>query len=130
MPASAAQLSQPSDVGRLEGRKARRGGGFAGLVDEAVEARPWGADEQEPGRRVAHDAEAVRDLPASATRHALWHLARRRQTLTADLTALNTELAAPTRQAAPRSGVGIETAGQLLVTAGDNPDLQQATTSR
>jgi hypothetical protein len=47
-----------------------------------------------------------------------------------DLTALNTELAAPTRQAAPRSGVGIETAGQLLVTAGDNPDLQQATTSR
>jgi hypothetical protein len=45
------QLSQPGDVGKLEGRKARRGGGFAGLVDEAVEARPWGADEQEPGRR-------------------------------------------------------------------------------
>ena len=63
---------------------------------------------------------------ASATRRALWHLARRHQALTAELAALNTELAALTRQAAPRllgrPGVGIETAGQLLVTAGDNPD--------
>jgi transposase len=64
--------------------------------------------------------------PASATRRALCHLARRHQALTAELTALNTDLATLTRQAAPRLlaryGVGVETAGQLLVTAGDNPD--------
>jgi transposase len=64
--------------------------------------------------------------PASATRRALWHLARRHQALTAELTALNTDLAALTRRAAPRllarHGVGVQTAGQLLVTAGDNPD--------
>jgi hypothetical protein len=53
------QPSQPGDVGRLGGRKARCGGGFAALVDEAVEARSWGADEQEPGRRLTLDAEAV-----------------------------------------------------------------------
>jgi transposase len=64
--------------------------------------------------------------PASATRRALWHLARRYQTLTAELDVLNADLAVLTRQAAPRllarCGVGVETAGQLLVTAGDNPD--------
>ena len=64
--------------------------------------------------------------PAAATRRALYHLARRHQALTAELDALNTDLAALTRQAAPRllarHGVGVETAGRLLVTAGDNPD--------
>lgn len=64
--------------------------------------------------------------PAAATHRALWHLARRYQTLTAELEALNADLAALTHQAAPRllarPGVGVETAGQLLVTAGDNPD--------
>jgi transposase len=64
--------------------------------------------------------------PTSATRRALWHLARRYQTLTAELDALNAELAALTRHAAPRLlaryGVGVETAGKLLVAAGDNPD--------
>lgn len=64
--------------------------------------------------------------PASATHRALCHLARRHQVLTAELAALNADLVALTRQAAPRllarCGIGIETAGQLLVTAGDNPD--------
>lgn len=64
--------------------------------------------------------------PASATHRALCHLARRHQALTAELAALNADLVALTRQAAPRllarCGIGIETAGQLLVTAGDNPD--------
>jgi transposase len=63
--------------------------------------------------------------PASATRRALCHLARRHRALTAELDALNTDLATLTRRAAPRLlaryGVGVETAGQLLVTAGDNP---------
>ena len=64
--------------------------------------------------------------PASATHRALCHLARRHQALTAELAALNADLVALTRQAAPRllarCGIGIETAGQLLVTTGDNPD--------
>jgi transposase len=64
--------------------------------------------------------------PASATHRALCHLARRHQALTAELDALNADLAVLTRRAAPRLlaryGVGVETAGQLLVTAGDNPD--------
>jgi transposase len=64
--------------------------------------------------------------PATATRRALWYLARRHQTLTAELRALNADLAVLTRRAAPRLlaryGVGVETAGSLLVTAGDNPD--------
>jgi transposase len=64
--------------------------------------------------------------PGTATRRALWYLARRYQTLTAELQALNADLAVLTRRAAPRLlaryGVGVETAGTLLVTAGDNPD--------
>jgi transposase len=64
--------------------------------------------------------------PASATRRALCHLAHRHQALTVELDALDADLAALTRRAAPRLlaryGVGTETAGKLLVTAGDNPD--------
>ena len=64
--------------------------------------------------------------PAAATHRALWHLARRYQTLTAELDALAADLDTLTRRAAPRllarPGVGVETAGTLLVTAGDNPD--------
>jgi transposase len=71
---------------------------------------------QQPGRGAD---------PASATRRALCHLARRHRALTAELDALNADLASLTRKAAPRLlaryGVGVETAGQLLVTAGDNP---------
>ena len=83
------------------------------------------ATAQRVARLVAQQPGGGAD-PATATRRALWHLARRHQTLTAELAALNTELAALTRQAAPRllarHGVGVETAGSLLVTAGDNPD--------
>ena len=59
-------------------------------------------------------------------RPALRTLARRWQQLQAELDALDTQLqklvaaAAPTLVALP--GVGIDTAGQLLVTAGDNPE--------
>jgi transposase len=76
-------------------------------------------------RLVAQQPDGGAD-PASATHRALWHLARRHQALTAELAALNADLATLTRQAAPRLlaryGVGVETAGQLLVAAGDNPD--------
>jgi transposase len=80
-------------------------------------------------KRVAHLAASHPGAdgdPATATHRALWHLARRHQALTAELEALNADLAALTRRAAPRllarPGVGVETAGTLLVTAGDNPD--------
>jgi Transposase IS116/IS110/IS902 family len=63
--------------------------------------------------------------PTAATKATLRTLARRWQQLQAELTQLDTQLqelvsaAAPTLVALP--GVGVDTAGQLLVTAGDNP---------
>lgn len=64
--------------------------------------------------------------PVQATKRALRHLARRWETLTAEIRELDTDLAELTTTAAPRllaqPGVGIETAGKLLVTAGDNPE--------
>jgi hypothetical protein len=78
-----------------------------------------------PARFVAQQPTGGAD-PASAIHRALCHLARRHQALPAELAALNADLVALTRQAAPRllarCGIGIETAGQLLVTAGDNLD--------
>jgi len=63
--------------------------------------------------------------PPAATKASLRTLARRWQQLQSELTQLDTQLQqlvtsiAPTLVALP--GVGIDTAGQLLVTAGDNP---------
>jgi transposase len=63
--------------------------------------------------------------PTAATKATLRTLARRWQQLQSELDELDTQLqalvtaAAPTLVALP--GVGVETAGQLLVTAGDNP---------
>jgi transposase len=63
--------------------------------------------------------------PTAATKAALRTLARRWQQLQAELTQLDNQrqelvsAAAPTLVALP--GVGIDTAGQLLVTVGDNP---------
>ncbi|MGW6283342.1 IS110 family transposase [Kribbella sp. NPDC055071] len=63
--------------------------------------------------------------PIQATKTALRHLARRCQHLTEEITDADTQLLALTRQTAPalleRCGVGPETGGQLLTTAGDNP---------
>jgi transposase len=63
--------------------------------------------------------------PMAATKASLRTLARRWQQLQAELDRLDSQLqelvsaAAPTLVALP--GVGVDTAGQLLVTAGDNP---------
>ena len=65
--------------------------------------------------------------PIQATKAALRSIARRHQHLGGEIAQLDTQLEPLVRQAAPpsllaRSGVGIDVAGQILVTAGDNPD--------
>jgi transposase len=64
--------------------------------------------------------------PAAAVQTALRRLATRIQTLNAEIAEADRELAQLVSAAAPRlvalMGVGPEVAGQLLVTAGDNPD--------
>jgi transposase len=64
--------------------------------------------------------------PAHATRHALRVLARRHQQLTSEITDLTRHLTDLVAQACPTllalHGVGVETAAQLLITLGDNPD--------
>ncbi|MBZ9600212.1 IS110 family transposase [Streptomyces erythrochromogenes] len=64
--------------------------------------------------------------PHHATRVALRRLARRHQRLTEEITEADADLGPLTTRAAPRltalPGIGPQTAGQLLTTAGDNPD--------
>ena len=66
------------------------------------------------------------DDPAAATKLALRALARRWQALQAEIDDLDAHLAPLISAVAPQllasPGVGVDTAGQLLVTAGDNPD--------
>lgn len=61
-----------------------------------------------------------------ATRHALRVLARRHRVLGEEITDLDRRLAPLVEQACPRllrlHGVGYETAAQLLITVGDNPE--------
>jgi transposase len=68
---------------------------------------------------------ALRD-PSTATKTALRSLARRYEALTAEITEADKALADLVTTTAPKllelPGVGVEVAGQLLVTAGDNPD--------
>jgi len=63
--------------------------------------------------------------PAAATKTALRSLARRWQALQAEIDDLDAQLTPLVTAAAPRlialPGVGVDTAGQLLVTTGDNP---------
>ena len=68
----------------------------------------------------------VIDDATSATRMALRSLARRHQALSAEIAALDVQLRRLVTRAAPqlvaRRGIGIDSAGQFLTTAGDNPD--------
>src|ERR1035437_2738585 len=63
--------------------------------------------------------------PAHATKTALRRLARRHQYLSEEISAADAELRTLVTAAAPRlialPGVGTEVAGQILITAGDNP---------
>jgi transposase len=64
--------------------------------------------------------------PIQATKHALRTLAARHTQLTTEITAMNTHLTTLVKQINPAllklNGVGIDVAGQLLVTAGGNPE--------
>jgi transposase len=64
--------------------------------------------------------------PIQGTKTSLRSIARRYQHLTVEITDLDTDLDALVAEAAPnlvaRNGIGTDVAGQLLVTAGDNPD--------
>jgi transposase len=64
--------------------------------------------------------------PGNAVKMALRALARRIQALDEEIAAFDADLQTLTRQAAPalvaEFGVGPDTAAQLLITAGDNPD--------
>lgn len=68
--------------------------------------------------------------PLAATRSALRRLARRHQAMDEEITGLDTELAPLVERAAPALlelfGVGPETAGQLLASAGDNPERMRS----
>jgi transposase len=68
--------------------------------------------------------------PLAATRASLRRLARRHQALDAEIAELDAEIAPLVRQAAPALlelfGVGPETAGQLLASAGDNPERMRS----
>ncbi len=68
--------------------------------------------------------------PTAATKAALRRLARRHQALDEEITELDTEIGPLVRQAAPELlalfGVGPETAGQLLASAGDNPERMRS----
>ncbi|WP_079063249.1 IS110 family RNA-guided transposase [Peterkaempfera griseoplana] len=68
--------------------------------------------------------------PLAATRAALRRLARRHQALDEEIAELDAEIGPLVRQAAPALlelfGVGPETAGQLLASAGDNPERMRS----
>lgn len=91
-------------------REKLRGLSTAVLIDTLSRTRPTG------------------DLtdPAFAAKTALRRLARRYQALQQEIKEADADLGPLVTRAAPSlvalPGVGIETAGQLLITAGDNPD--------
>jgi transposase len=91
-------------------REAIRGLGKKALISRLARLRP-GSD--------------VTD-PATALKVTVRGLARRCQMLNEEIATLDRGLAQLTAKAAPqllaRPGIGVDTAGQLLITAGDNPD--------
>lgn len=95
---------------------------------EALRARLRGLRDRDLITRCAQDQPDPTQAgdPDTATRLALRHLARRHQHLTAEISELDTLITPLTTTINPtlieRKGIGPDTAGQLLVTAGDNPE--------
>ncbi|WP_285741046.1 IS110 family transposase, partial [Kitasatospora phosalacinea] len=69
-------------------------------------------------------------VPLAATRAALRRLARRHQAMDDEVTELDIQIGPLVKKAAPALlelfGVGPETAGQLLASAGDNPERMRS----
>ncbi|MGH3812401.1 MAG: hypothetical protein ACRDUV_08090 [Pseudonocardiaceae bacterium] len=84
-----------------------------------------GAPTRAGARRSARPVHLLAD-PGTTTRIAMRSIGRRVTELNTEITALDTDLRALVTTTAPTLtglyGVGIDIAGQLLVTAGDNPD--------
>jgi transposase len=84
-----------------------------------------GASRRAGARPVARPVELLGD-PTTATRLAMHTIARRVAALDTEIAALDADLTVLVTTTAPTLtgiyGVGVDTAGQLLVTAGDNPD--------
>jgi transposase len=95
----------------------------AKLVDACAALRPTHNPTHNRGDRA--EPAKLAD-PIQATKLALRRLAQRCRHLDTEITDADTDLKTLIQQAAPalldQFGVGIEVAGQLLVTAGDNPD--------
>src|SRR5258708_4310130 len=103
-------LARVGARGRAAGRGRRAGAGTEALLAACARRRPAGG----------------RAPPGHAPRPALRSRARRCQALTSEITALDGQLTPLVTQACPTllaiGGVGTETAAQLLITCGDNPD--------
>jgi len=73
------------------------------------------------------------DTVSTATKMAMRTLARRYLALNDEITAIDTQLDHLVRETAPRlleqPGIGIQSAAQLLVTAGDNPERMRSESS-
>jgi transposase len=104
-------VSAPAEL-----RQGLRAHSAAALIVSCARLRPGASGE----------ALAVMDDPTAATKVALRHLARRYQQLSQEIADLDADLLPLVTAVAPGlltlNGVGPEVAGQLLATAGDNPD--------
>jgi transposase len=98
-------------------REQMRGKGPVGLIHACARLRP---------RVAGTDLATLDDPMQAATKTALRRLARRHQQLNEEIAEADLELAALVDAAAPKllalRGVGVEVAGQLLTTAGNNPE--------
>jgi len=117
-------------VARRSAMKARiqAGAQIDAVIVSAPESVRAGLRKLTPRQRIRACAAfrpGTLDDTAAATKTALRSLARRWQALQADIDDLDAQLTPLVTAAAPRlialTGVGVDTAGQLLVTAGDNP---------
>src|SRR6266511_2814135 len=108
-------------------------GGLAGGRLDRGDTAPTGLREQLRGLSASRLVRAAAELepgkitsPLAAAMLALRTLAHRHQALSAEISSLTTELDRLTAKAAPKLvalfGVGQDSAGALLVAAGDNPD--------
>lgn len=103
-----------------------RGLDGAALLDRCVRLRPARGPEPHHGPHAKRHRPGVLADPTAACKRALSVLARRIRTLQAEIADLDDDLRPLVEQTAPTLlglfGVGLDVAGALLATVGDNPD--------